>query len=136
MSKFKPVPIQKIRRTQADIVREFLLDEYVEFEMSESSLLTDEPPVKSTYKKIIDAFKKGNNQSEIARFCVEVNELFKEYLEYCSNHLYQTNILSKRQFVFCLRKLTLLNDMREVIMFRYSRKQIKYVFPLLKRKKT
>lgn len=137
MSKSKEEKLlpNSIKKSQQDILREFLLDEYTEFELTDSPLLKLGLPNKETYKKIIALFKKGINKNEIAKFCVDLDGLYSEYVEYCSNHLYTIPLLTRQQFSRKLSRMTLLDDMRELVLFRYSRKQIKFVFPLLKKNK-
>jgi hypothetical protein len=129
--------ITKPNELQKKIVVEFLDNSFDFFETCESRLTRFGVPTKSTYQKIVNLFKKAvpNIGLDVRSMSVELEVLYEAYRYFCSDHLYTLPLLKRQQFSRCLKMLTLHQDHRELIIYRYSRKQYLYVFPLPKKLK-
>lgn len=123
-------------QAQKKIVIEFLEDNFGFFEITKSSLLQHGLPVKSTYLKILKLFKKhvpGGMINEVKKMSANIDSLFLAYIEYNAQKMYKVQTLKRKQFSRVLNSLTLIDDGREIVIYRSGRNQNLFVFPLPKK---
>lgn len=132
------LPKQTLKlKAQKDIVRDFLDNTFGFFEISEGKIVKYGTPVKGTYLSLIKLYKKHvpGLYEEVKRMSVEVKKLYLLYQDYHVSNRFQGSILKRQQFSRVLNELSLMEDGREIIIYRRGRDQNLFVFPLPPNKK-
>ena len=113
-------------------VYDFLEAKFGYFENESDKLKSFGIPVKATFSKIIKLFKKRvpGLSKEVQGMCVEIEVLYNNYRYFLSDNRYTIKPVKRQQFSRMLNALSLNKNHREIVIFRYGRRQTRYVFPL------